>query len=64
MVEFANAVFGEAVDWKAAEHHTLAFSRGNNGFFAMGDLGQEYETGLPDGEYCDIISECKQKITV
>ena len=30
----------------------------------MGDLDREFDTGLPDGEYCDIISECQQKITV
>ena len=38
--------------------------RGNKGFVAMGDLGKEYYTGLPDGEYCDIIHDCQQKIQV
>ena len=64
MVEFTNAVFGEPVEFKVAEHNTLALSRGSKGFFAMGDLSREFETGLPDGEYCDIISECQKKIQV
>ena len=64
MVEFANIVYGEPVEFKVAEHSTLALSRGKKGFFAMGDLSREFETGLPDGSYCDIISECKQKVDV
>lgn len=64
MVEFTNAVYGEPIDFKVAEYRTLGLSRGTKGFFAMGDLSREFETGLPDGEYCDIISECKQKILV
>ena len=64
MVEFANSVYGEPVEFKVAEHSTLALSRGTKGFFAMGDLSQEFDTGLPDGSYCDIISECKQKVDV
>ena len=35
------------------------------GFFAMGDLDNTgFETTLPDGEYCDIIHDCKQTVTV
>ena len=31
----------------------------------MGDLNNvEFYTGLPDGEYCDIIHDCKQTIRV
>ena len=31
----------------------------------MGDLNNvEFYTGLPDGDYCDIIHDCKQMITV
>ena len=64
MVEFANTVYGEPVNYVVSEGGTLGLSRGNKGFFAMGDLNREFDTGLPDGEYCDIISECQQKITV
>ena len=38
--------------------------RGNKGFVALGDMDKEYYTGLPDGEYCDLISECAQKVQV
>ena len=64
MVEFTNTVAGEPIEYRGAEQSTLALSRGNKGFFAMGNLNREFETGLPDGEYCDIISECQQKIQV
>ena len=30
----------------------------------MGDLEKEFYTGLPDGEYRDIISDCQQKVQV
>ena len=69
---------------------TLGFARGNVGFLALGDLGKEFNTGLPvnkaildnvvllsivfyhcnhlhppqDGEYCDIIRDCSQKIQI
>ena len=64
MVEFTNAVAGEPIEYRVAEQSTLALSRGSKGFFAMGNLNRDFETGLPDGEYCDIISECQQKIQV
>ena len=44
--------------------NSLGFSRGDKGFFAMGDLGVTFNTGLPDGSYCDIIHDCAQTITV
>lgn len=36
------------------------------GFFIMGKRGfdQQVQTGLPAGQYCDLISNCQQKITV
>lgn len=36
------------------------------GFFAMGKGGfdKTFDTGLPAGEYCDLVSNCAQKITV
>lgn len=64
MIEFANAVDGTPVENWVGESSTVAFSRGNVGFFAMGNLGREFTTGLPDGDYCDLISECQQTIKV
>lgn len=64
MVQFANKVVGQPVaNWQASGT-TLGFSRGNVGFLAVGDLGRDFDTGLPDGEYCDIIRDCSQKIQV
>ena len=64
MAEFANAFAGQAINYATAEYLTLAVSRGDKGFFAMGDLDRDFDMGLSDGEYCDIISKCQQKITV
>ena len=49
--------------WTAGGDY-LGFARGNIAFVAMGNLGREFNTGLPDGEYCDIISDCRQKIEI
>merc|ERR1711975_195016 len=62
MAQFANKVIGQPVTNWDASGTTLGFARGNVGFLALGDLGKEFNTGLPDGEYCDIIRDCSQKI--
>ena len=65
MVQFANTVAGEPQGNWQVKDGSLGFSRGQKGFFAMGDLNNvSFFTGLPDGEYCDIIHGCKQKITI
>lgn len=64
MVQFANKVVGTGVENWQAGYNYLGFSRGNKGFVAMGDLGRDFYTGLPDGEYCDIIHDCQQKIQI
>ena len=64
MVKFANAVVGTGVENWQAGYNYLGFSRGNKGFFAMGDLNKEFYTGMPDGEYCDIIHDCQNKVRV
>lgn len=64
MVQFANKVVGTGVENWQAGYKYLGFSRGNKGFVAMGDLGKDFYTGLPDGEYCDIIHDCQQKIQI
>ena len=64
MVRFANVAVGEPVtNWQAG-NYWLGFGRGNKAFVAMGDLGKDFNTGLPDGEYCDIIHDCQQKIQI
>ena len=64
-LQFANAVAGTGIENWQNQGNSLGFSRGNKGFFAMGDLNNaEFYTGLPDGEYCDIIHDCDQKITI
>lgn len=64
-MQFANKVASHAVqNWQVKEG-SLGFSRGSVGFFAMGNLNNvEFYTGLPDGEYCDIIHNCAQKVLV
>ena len=66
MVRFANAMSGLPVVNVQNLGHSLGFCRGSSGFFAMGDLnGIEFNTGsIPDGEYCDVVSDCAQKISV
>jgi len=64
MVKFANTVVGTNVDNWQGGNNFLGFSRGNKGFVAMGDLNREFFTGMPDGEYCDIIHDCQQKIQI
>ena len=63
--QFANAVAGHAQSNWQVKDGSLGFSRGQKGFFAMGNLNNvNFYTGLPDGDYCDIIHECQQKITI
>ena len=64
MVQFANMVEGKKVRYWNAGRDYLGFARGNIAFVAMGNLEREFFTGLPDGEYCDIISDCQQKIKI
>jgi len=64
MVQFANAVAGTGIEnWQGGDHF-LGFARGNKGFVAMGNLNREFYTGLPDGEYCDIIHDCEKKVQI
>ena len=67
MVAFRNAVVGTKKENVYINKNQIAFSRGNKGFFAMardGHMNETLQTGLPTGEYCDIISECANKISV
>ncbi|OXU19234.1 hypothetical protein TSAR_000621 [Trichomalopsis sarcophagae] len=62
MVGFRNVVQNETlINWWSNGQNQIAFSRGNRGFAAFNgqygvDLKQELQTGLPAGDYCDVIS--------
>ena len=65
MVKFANKMDGHLLENWQVKDGGLSFSRGQAGFFAMGQLNNvEFHTGLPDGNYCDLIHKCKQTTTV
>ncbi|XP_059150386.1 alpha-amylase-like [Physella acuta] len=66
MAMFRTAVAGTSVDNFRYENGVLSFNRGNKGFFAMSvnSFSITVNTGLPAGEYCDLISECAKKIRV
>ena len=67
MVAFRNAVAGtNKANW-FDQNNEVAFSRGNKGFFAMaksGHMDRTLQTGLPAGQYCDLITNCAKKVTV
>ncbi|KAK3600013.1 hypothetical protein CHS0354_012680 [Potamilus streckersoni] len=67
MAAFRNAVAGtDKRKWRN-ENDQVSFARGNKGFFAMaksGHMDATLDTGLPAGVYCDLITDCAQKITV
>ncbi|XP_078323364.1 alpha-amylase-like [Crassostrea virginica] len=67
MVAFRNAVAGTNVNHWRNENEEVSFARGQKGFFAMakgGHMDRTLQTGLPAGEYCELVSDCKKKITV
>lgn len=67
MVAFRNAVAGTNKANYYNQNNQIAFSRGSKGFFAMardGHMDMTLQTGLPGGEYCDLITNCAKKITV
>ena len=54
MVQFANVAVGEPVQNWQAGNNFLGFSRGSKAFVAMGNLGRDFNTGLPDGAIHDL----------
>ena len=56
---------GEAQGNWQVKAGSLGFSRGRKGFFAMGDFNNvTFFTGLPDGDYCDVVESCRRKIVI
>ncbi|XP_041359720.1 alpha-amylase-like [Gigantopelta aegis] len=67
MVAFRNAVVGTDIQHWYDDGNIVAFARGDKGFFVQsknGNIDQTFITGLPAGQYCDLIHDCQQKITV
>lgn len=67
MVAFRNAVVGTSKGNYYQEGDEIAFSRGDKGFFAMsktGHMDKTLQTGLPEGKYCDLITDCAKTIIV
>lgn len=60
MIAFKNTVRGTDInDWWSNGSQQIAFCRGNKGFIAFtneGDINGEFQTCLPAGYYCDVIS--------
>ncbi|XP_063964229.1 alpha-amylase-like [Lytechinus pictus] len=61
MVCFQNIVEDEQVEnWWDNGNNAIAFSRGDKGFFALNNeeitVTEVLQTGLPEGQYCDLIS--------
>ncbi|XP_074605283.1 alpha-amylase-like [Brevipalpus obovatus] len=61
MVKFRNVIGDEPVEnWVILGEDVIAFSRGSKGFILIVNdaslINYEFQTGLPEGEYCDIIS--------
>lgn len=64
MVGFRNvAGFDQMSNWWDNGNNAIAFSRGNKAFIAINNddhnIDTTLKTGLPAGEYCDIISGSK-----
>ncbi|KAI9067762.1 carbohydrate-binding module family 20 protein [Trametes sanguinea] len=61
MVGFRNNVGSAAMtNWVAPQSQQIAFGRGSLGFVAINnadaDWSTTFETSLPDGSYCDVVS--------
>ncbi|XP_059050934.1 alpha-amylase 4N-like [Achroia grisella] len=68
MVAFRNAVGKERVqNWWDNGNNQIAFSSGNKGFIIFNvegrNLNESLQTGLPPGDYCDVITGKRQGTT-
>ncbi|KAH9509932.1 hypothetical protein Btru_044652, partial [Bulinus truncatus] len=66
MVRYRNDVLNTGIENWNVQGDVMWFSRGNVGFFAMGksNFNKHINTGLPAGDYCDLISDCAKKFHV
>lgn len=61
MAGFAKAANGQPMTNWWSEGNKAAFSRGNKAFIAItneGTLDRTFQTGLPPGDYCNVIEGC------
>ncbi|XP_059155811.1 alpha-amylase-like isoform X2 [Physella acuta] len=67
-VQFSNFVRGKPMANCSATENTVSFSRGSGGFFWMSSnnslTSQIIYSELPEGYYCDVITDCQQKYYV
>ncbi|XP_066284507.1 alpha-amylase 1-like [Branchiostoma lanceolatum] len=61
MVQFRNVVSGQSLqNWWSNGNNQIAFSRGNKGFIVINNddwnMNEWLQTGMPSGDYCDVIS--------
>lgn len=59
MIAFHNYAYGTKVsDWQEKGSDVIAFSRGEKAFIAMNNedksVTEEFETSMPNGDYCDV----------
>ncbi len=69
MVAWHNAVGAANVaNWQSPTSNVIGFSRGSTGFVAINNTGGAYTgsfaTGLADGSYCNVITNCASNVTV
>ena len=69
MDQFRNKTASTNADnWTSNGSNFIAFSRGNKGFIAInesGDIRSNVQTGLSEGEYCNLFAEnCSQTYKV
>jgi alpha-amylase len=67
-VALRNAADGEGLANYHSEGSHLAFSRGSKAFAAFNKDGGSWsttlQTGMPAGTYCNVVTECADKVTV
>jgi len=69
MVAWHNAVgTASLANWQSPTSNVIGFSRGSKGFVAINNTGGAYTgtftTGLADGSYCNVITNCASNVTV
>eukprot|EP00095_Tigriopus_kingsejongensis_P000508 maker-scaffold367_size194084-snap-gene-0.49 protein:Tk00508 transcript:maker-scaffold367_size194084-snap-gene-0.49-mRNA-1 annotation:"hypothetical protein DAPPUDRAFT_64687" len=67
MVQFSNAVAGAPQDHFWSDGDSAGLARVGKGFFAMtqrADFSKSVQTGLPAGDYCNIIDSCASSVSV
>jgi alpha-amylase len=69
MVGWHNAVgTANVANWQSPAANVIGFGRGSVGFVVINNTGgthtAQYTTGLPDGSYCVVTTNCAGRVTV